>query len=127
MAYFRTGGGGGVGVGAIVQLGTITIASTTEQSLILSESIDNYKYLLISMSPLGANDDLVYTAFGYPILCFLPVSYFKTNSPFTADWISGATSNLVIRTCKITYVSNTSITFKNDYNTSRPVYVYGIK
>ena len=124
MALYKTGGGG---VGAIVQLGTKTIASTSEQSLTLSESIDNYKYLLISMSPLGADDDLVYTVYGNPILCFLPVSYFKTNSPFTADWFSGAIGNIVIRTCKITYVSNTSMTFKNDYNASRPVYVYGIR
>lgn len=120
---------GGSGKATFTLIGQKTIASTTAQSLTLDESIDNYKYLLFSMVSFDNDGGMVFksTLFAYPMLALVPVSYFKSNSPLSTAWLSGSASNIVARTCTITYVSDTSVTLKNDYTTSRTVYVYGLK
>lgn len=124
MAYFRTGGGGKI---EATLLGTLNSLSTSNKTMTLDESIDNYQWVIVTMTAQSSNGVFGETLLR-PILRIMSVEMFKTAGPFSCAWGSGGSGAITTYSCDVTYLTDTTIRFKlSASGDNRNAYVYGIK
>lgn len=110
----------------IVALGEATNTVTTAVSVTLNDSLSNYAYIVLSMTPVT---DGAYIPSRYPttpLQDIVEVDYFKRHT-INGAFVTGNTGSASHQTTTFTYVDDTHITYQKSTNPSRPIYVYGIK
>ena len=111
------------GASAGVQLGTITIADTSNHTMTLSDSLSKYKYLYLSNSAFdGVNDT---SGFSTARKLFT-VAALKSGS-IVGYYTVGNDGSLTSRTVTMTYLTDTTVRFKQSASQSRTHALYGIK
>lgn len=119
------GGGGDTTVHPVL-IGTFTInTKTTPVTRTLSESIDNYKYLLFGMKTIDSDSVWLgeVSNAGYTLV---DVDYFKNNA-ITFNYVTGSSGSGTFQTLVMTYVNGTTFSTVASTATLRVLYVYGIK
>lgn len=113
----------GAGASDVVNLGTITIADTSNHTMTLSDSLSNYKYIYLSNGSFdGVNDT---SNFSYARKLFT-VSALKSGS-IVGYYQTGNDGSLSSRTVTMTYLTDTTVRFKQSASQSRSYGLYGIK
>lgn len=105
-------------------IGTQTVASTSNVTMTLTESISNYRYIYVTGSGnFNGNYDSTDSKFAK---CLIKVSYLKNNT-VTCYFLSGQDGSMTQRTVTVTYSTDTKLIFKANNSVSRAIGVYGIK
>lgn len=113
---------------SITQLGSVTIADTSNHTVSLSSSVKNYRYILVCMGSSVATNKYYANNTGGGCGSVIIFDSDKWVSGFTLDggYTTGNSGSQYTRTDTITYSSNTAMIIKHNNNTSRTDYIYGL-